>query len=57
MEIAKRGIFETPALVIDGKVKIAGRMPSKEETKGSPPVETLHYPYNNTNNTCYYNPL
>lgn len=33
VEIAKRGIFETPALVIDGEIKVAGRVPSKEEIK------------------------
>ena len=34
VEIAKRGVFETPALVIDGEIKVAGRVPSKEEIKG-----------------------
>ena len=33
VEIAKRGVLETPALVIDGEIKIAGRVPSKEEIK------------------------
>jgi small redox-active disulfide protein 2 len=33
IEIAKRGVFETPALAIDGAVKIAGRVPSVEEIK------------------------
>ena len=33
IEIAKRGILETPALVIDGEIKIAGRIPSKGEIK------------------------
>ncbi len=33
VEIAKRGIFETPALVIDGEIKVAGRVPSVEEIK------------------------
>lgn len=33
VEIAKRGVFETPALVIDGEIKVAGRVPSKEEIK------------------------
>ncbi|HEC82673.1 MAG TPA: thioredoxin family protein [Thermoplasmatales archaeon] len=33
IEIAKRGIFETPALAIDSEVKITGRTPSKEEIK------------------------
>ncbi len=33
VEIAKRGVFETPALVIDGEIKVAGRVPSVEEIK------------------------
>ena len=33
IEIAKRGVFETPALAIDGEIKIAGRVPSVEEIK------------------------
>ncbi|HEC82379.1 MAG TPA: thioredoxin family protein [Thermoplasmatales archaeon] len=33
IEIAKRGMLETPALVIDGEIKIAGRIPSKDEIK------------------------
>ena len=28
------GVLSTPALVIDGKVKCAGRMPSADEIKG-----------------------
>jgi len=33
MEIARRHVFETPALAIDGEVKIAGRVASVEEIK------------------------
>jgi len=33
IEIAKRGVLETPALAIDGEIKVAGRVPSKEEIK------------------------
>lgn len=33
VEIAKRGVFEMPALAIDGEIKIAGRIPGKEEIK------------------------
>lgn len=32
-EIINRGIMATPALAIDGKIKVAGRVPSKEEIK------------------------
>lgn len=30
-EIAKHGVFSTPAVVIDGEVKVAGKAPSKKE--------------------------
>jgi len=30
-QIAKHGVFATPALVIDGQVKCVGRIPSKDE--------------------------
>jgi len=30
-EIAKYGIFSTPAVVVDGEVKVAGKAPSKKE--------------------------
>ena len=30
-EIIERGVMTTPAIVIDGKVKISGRIPSEEE--------------------------
>lgn len=33
MEIAKYGVFGTPAIVIDGDVKSVGKVPSKEEIK------------------------
>jgi small redox-active disulfide protein 2 len=33
MEIAKYGIFITPAVAIDGKVKSTGKIPDKEEIK------------------------
>ena len=32
-EITKFGVMLTPALAIDGKVKIAGRVPSADEIK------------------------
>lgn len=32
-EIAKAGVMRTPGLVIDGQVKISGRMPKLEEIK------------------------
>ena len=32
-EIIERGVFMTPALVIDGDVKIAGRVPTTEEVE------------------------
>ena len=33
MEIAKYGVFGTPAVVVDGEVKIVGKVPSKEDIK------------------------
>ena len=33
-EITKYGVLMTPALVVDGKVKAVGRVPSVEEIKG-----------------------
>ena len=33
MEIAKYGVFTTPAVVIDGKVKSVGKIPATEEIK------------------------
>jgi small redox-active disulfide protein 2 len=33
-EIVNFGIMATPALVVNGEVKIAGRVPSVEEIKG-----------------------
>ncbi len=32
-EIAKMGVFSTPAVVIDGKVKCAGRVPKQSEVE------------------------
>ena len=32
-EIAKLGIFSTPAIVIDGKVKCVGRVPKQSEVE------------------------
>jgi len=31
MDIAQHGVFGTPAVVIDGDVKIVGKVPKKEE--------------------------
>ncbi len=33
MEIAKHGVFMTPAVVVDGQVKSVGKIPSKEQIK------------------------
>jgi small redox-active disulfide protein 2 len=33
-EIASYGVMRTPALVIDGKIKSEGRVPSAEEIRG-----------------------
>ncbi len=33
MEIAKHGVFMTPAVVVDGEVKSVGKIPSKDEIK------------------------
>ncbi|NTV43279.1 MAG: thioredoxin family protein [Syntrophobacteraceae bacterium] len=33
-EIAKHGVFTTPAVVVDGTVKCIGKVPSKGEVKG-----------------------
>lgn len=33
-EIMKYGVMTTPALVVDGEVKVAGKVPGKEEIKG-----------------------
>ncbi len=32
-EIAKRGVTLTPALLVDGRVRVAGRVPSVKEIK------------------------
>ncbi|MBF0495209.1 MAG: TM0996/MTH895 family glutaredoxin-like protein [Deltaproteobacteria bacterium] len=31
MEIAKYGVFLTPAVIVDGEVKVSGKVPKKEE--------------------------
>jgi len=33
MDIAKYGVFGTPAIVIDGEVKSVGKIPTKDEIK------------------------
>ena len=33
MEIAKYGVFGTPAVVVDGEVKSVGKIPKKEDIK------------------------
>jgi len=33
MEIAGYGVFGTPAVIVNGKVKSVGRIPKKEEIK------------------------
>jgi small redox-active disulfide protein 2 len=33
MEIAKYGLLSTPAVVVNGKVKSAGKIPNKKEVK------------------------
>ncbi len=33
MEIARHGVFMTPAVVVDGEVKVVGKVPSKDEIK------------------------
>lgn len=44
--IMARGVLSTPALVVDGEVKIAGRVPSSEQLKawiaGSPGAAPPH---------------
>jgi small redox-active disulfide protein 2 len=34
MQIAKYGVFGTPAVVVDGQVKSVGKIPKKEEILG-----------------------
>ena len=31
MEIAKSGVFGTPAVIVDGKVKAVGKIPTKDD--------------------------
>jgi small redox-active disulfide protein 2 len=33
LEIAKFGVFGTPAVVVDGEVKCVGKIPTKEEVR------------------------
>ncbi|PJB38127.1 MAG: thioredoxin family protein, partial [Deltaproteobacteria bacterium CG_4_9_14_3_um_filter_51_14] len=33
MKIAKYGVFMTPAVVVDGEVKVVGKVPAKEDVK------------------------
>ena len=33
MEIAKHGVFMTPAVVVDGDVKCVGKVPEKEDIR------------------------
>jgi len=33
-EMAKAGVLTTPAVVVDGVVKLAGRVPTEQEIKG-----------------------
>lgn len=33
LEIAKHGVFGTPAVVVDGEVKSVGKIPSKDDIK------------------------
>ncbi len=33
MKIAKFGVFMTPAVVVDGEVKVVGKVPAKEDVK------------------------
>ncbi|MFW6415688.1 MAG: thioredoxin family protein [Thermodesulfobacteriota bacterium] len=33
MDIAKYGVFGTPAVVVDGEVKSVGKIPSREDIK------------------------
>jgi len=33
LEIAAAGVFGTPAVIIDGEVKLVGKVPSKEQVK------------------------
>ena len=33
LEIAKHGVFGTPAVVVDGEVKSVGKLPTREEIK------------------------
>ncbi|MDA8160138.1 MAG: thioredoxin family protein, partial [Desulfobacteraceae bacterium] len=32
-QIAKHGVFSTPAVVVDGQVKCVGRLPTRDEAR------------------------
>ena len=34
MEIAKSGVFVTPAVIVDGQVKVVGKVPNKADVIG-----------------------
>lgn len=34
LEIAKYGVFGTPAVIVNGEVKSVGKIPTKDEIKG-----------------------
>ncbi|MBN1277560.1 MAG: TM0996/MTH895 family glutaredoxin-like protein [Deltaproteobacteria bacterium] len=34
LEIARYGVFGTPAVVVDGEVKSVGKIPTKDEIRG-----------------------
>lgn len=34
MEIAKSGVFVTPAVIVDGQVKVVGKIPNKADVLG-----------------------
>ncbi len=34
MDIARHGVLGTPAVIVDGKVKVVGKVPSKKDVLG-----------------------